>query len=458
MPTKNPVLKNEATSVSAMTTEITQEMLHEDLKYLRAANLCIVIDHGRAGNMFFMRLFDQHPEVLVIARMGYFYTSLLRLFKGQRMINGTEAYQWLVYKSNFDSVAAEMTQEIEANCRSRGEDPEATIDRVVVGQVLKLLLIQKDQVTRRDVFYAMHLAYAKGMKLDLRKYKYIFLNDVEATQKYGREAIEVLNADFSKIKVIHLVRDPRANFASLRHQYVNSYGTMYPLKPRRIWEATLSNSVWLWILQYTTQAARKLHDLRMQFDPRDFRIVKIEDVNREFVKTMGELTDWLGVCWYDPWSDPQYTLTSMGRPWRGISAYKSYYQTNTTGPLSNEEDEKVPRFARPNIQVTENWKNHIKNREIKFLEAVYFEEMQDLKYGSQFVKSSADKAKGIFWSILPFAGEFPRWKWFIAVRKERALKDIVTKATYLPVLLVSYFFSRFRMLQMFLSGQLRARP
>lgn len=437
---------------------VPENQLLEDLEHLRKVNLCIVVDHGRAGNMFFMRLFDQHPEVLVIARVGYFYTALLDLFEGRETVNGQEAYRWLVYRSNFESIGAEMTPEIEADCRSRGEDPEAPIDRVAARQVLELLLAQKDQVTRRDLFYAMHLAYAKGMKLNLRKYKYIFLNDDAVTQQYGRATIDVLKADFEQVKVIHLVRDPRANFASLRHQYVNSYGTMYPLKPRRIWKATLSNSVWLWILQYTTHGARKLHDLRARFDPGDFRIVKIEDVNRQFVKIMKELTDWLGVCWYEPWSDSQYTLTSMGRPWRGISAYKSHYQINTTGPLSNEADDKGPRFARPNVQVTENWKRHVKNREIKFIEAVYFEELQDLKYDPQFIKLSDDKAKGLFWSLLPLDGEFPRWRWFITARKERLWKDVITKVTYPPVLLVSYFLSRCRMFQMFLSGQLRTRP
>ena len=438
--------------------KITEDIITEDLKYLQTVNPCILVDHGRAGNMFSMRLFDQHPEILAIGRVGYFYTGLLECFAGREKIKGDEAYHWLIHQSNFRCVVEDMTHEIEMECRGEGEDPEAPIDRPMARQILERFLAQRDFVARQDVYYAMHLAYAKATGRDVRKFKYILINDDAVTQKYGRATIDVLRTDFSEIKVIHLVRDPRANFASLRHQYTNSYGTMYPLKAGRIWKATLSNSVWLWILQYTTRGARELDHLRAQFDARNFRVVKIEEINKYFIKIMRELTRWLGVCWYEPWSDPQYTVTSMGRPWLGISAYKSYYQTNRSGPLSNEPDNKTPQFARPNPQLPDKWKNHVKRREIKFLEAVYFEELKDLRYEPQFVTRPEDKDRAILWSLFPLAGEFPRWKWFVTARKERILKDIIIKMTYFPVLFISYFLSRGRMLKMFWSGQLRTRP
>ena len=151
------------------------------------------------------------------------------------------------------------------------------------------------------------------------------------TDKKDWVVFEAMQKDFLNVKILHLVRDPRANFASLRHQYVNAFGTMYPLKPTRIWRTLPSNCVWLWVMYYSALGAFEMHTFKNKLDYSQFYTVRIEDINLEFLKTMKTLTSWLEVGIDENWRDKDYIVTSAGKPWRGISAYKSYYQKNTKG-------------------------------------------------------------------------------------------------------------------------------
>jgi hypothetical protein len=433
---------------------IKSKKIKSDFEYFQKLEFCVLVDHGRAGNMFFMRLFDQHPEVLVLARIGYFYSTILKLFDGHNVIDGVQAVEWLVNDSQFSTLCLEMSPGIEAVFRREGEDPEIKIDRNKVVAGLKAILTGK--VNKRDVILATHFAYCLGTERNTKQFKYVLLND--SITGLGENLIfEAMIRDFVKIKFIHLVRDPRANFASLRHQYVNAYGSTYPLFPKRIFKSLPSNCVWLWVLFFTTRGALDMYQFVEMLDKKMIYELRIEDVNTSFVETMKKLVGWLDVCSYESWSDPEYIVTSIGKPWKGISAYKSYYQRKTKGPLANDTHIKNV-FAKPDPLLHKKWKKHVFRREEVFLESIYYDEIKDYEYELQYIKNNWDKTLGLIYGLLPFSGEIPSLKWYFSFSKENILKDLVIKSSYLFVLAVSYFFARFQLYYFYFAGKLKTRP
>ena len=125
--------------------------------------------------------------------------------------------------------------------------------------------------------------------------------------------------------------------------------------------------------------------------------------------------------------------------------------------MTNDAEEKNV-FAKPDPTLPKKWKKHVFRREEIFLESIYYDEIEDYKYELQFIKSKRDKTLGLFWGLLPFYGEIPKLKWYFTLRNDKILKDIIIKLTYLPVLTISYFISRFYLFFLYFSGKLITRP
>ena len=71
-------------------------------------------------------------------------------------------------------------------------------------------------------------------------------------------------ADFPDARLVRLIRDPRATFASPRHQFVNAFGNMYAIAPGTYFSrlcdllkinlTSENGSVYLYWLLYIKQA------------------------------------------------------------------------------------------------------------------------------------------------------------------------------------------------------------
>src|SRR6185503_16878760 len=100
--------------------------------------------------------------------------------------------------------------------------------------------------------------------------RYILMGDAislrteQAVQGFSGRLVDVVLKDFPDAKLVRLIRDPRATFASPRHQFVNSFGNMYAIAPgnyfsrlRDLLRANLTmenGSVYLYWLIYIKQA------------------------------------------------------------------------------------------------------------------------------------------------------------------------------------------------------------
>lgn len=464
----------------------------EVFEALRTAVPLIVFDHGRAGNFFFARIFDQHPEVLVIPHVGYFPFHLTRVFGDRQKISGSDAVEFLMKNTDFRYVAMDMSEDVATEHRRLGDDPGFPINRRLVREVLGQLLENGTYVTKGHVVAAMHAAYAMGMGRDVSRVKYVLMNDQPLHYQTHldvsiEEAHEKIPNDLCGSVFIHLVKDPRANFASLRHQAVRENNGMYPFFLRGILSACRSvlygSGAWcvfILIPEYTTRGSRELFEWRMR-SKMDFLLVRNEDVNLCFVPTMKRVAERLGIQWFDEWSNPNYVPTSGGLPYKGASAYNNTYQQlreekikrnfgtggthtvhgyrfRTDSGLSNESAEISASIVAPNRHVTERWKTRLTRHEIAFLEAIYYDELNDLGYETMYVSGTIiSKLKGLLNVFYPLSGELLSGSWILSRLRHGGIMGFVFVVFELFLLSIYYGCSRLALLRLYLSGNLSPR-
>ena len=114
-----------------------------------------------------------------------------------------------------------------------GSDPAARIDRHAVRRAFHGVLKGKRIITRRELILATYFAYLTGLGRDPARARYILLSDSISLRTesvfggYSGKILDLAKADFPEAVFIHLVRDPRAGFASTNHQFINQLGNMY---------------------------------------------------------------------------------------------------------------------------------------------------------------------------------------------------------------------------------------
>jgi hypothetical protein len=435
---------------------MNEKQVDASFEHLKQATILLVFDHARAGNGFFKRIFDQHPEVLCLTKGGYIYGQIVQLLGNRESMPGIEAYEWALSDGNINWIVRELTPESEAQMISVGDDPRFKLDREIVKNVLNELFLTRERVDRKEIFSSLYYAYALGIGRDVSRVKYLLMdaaphNDKRNGEEMNHALFQAVLTD--RVRVVHLVRDPRASFASIRHQYVNQFGNMYPIKSTKIWGTVYCNCIWLWILWYTTRGSFAMKSLENMTEEKNFCVVRNEDLNLNFEPTMKILTCWLGVEWYEPWSSSKYIPTSGGITHKGVSAYSSYYIPDNDGPFENDPDDRS-RFAAPNLMVTERWKKRLLRREVALIEDIHFEEMKDLGYEPLYLKDSRNRVGTVLRILFPWAGEIPtRLQWWKSTKR----KNMERKILFLLVFPFTYILSRLIFLMVYLSGKMNPR-
>lgn len=404
-------------------------------------NLACVIDHsGRAGNAFFLTTFDQHPEILACPLLHYSYSYLISTFK-QTNIPADEARTFLKQTSYFRLLCQPQEKENKALIYRMGTDDQVTIESDKMNQLVDDYFKNKQQITRRELALLPFIFYAIAHGRNLAKFKYVLVSDAISLRDenvhtgYSGRVIDEIVSDFPQAKLIHLVRDPRATFASPRHQYVNWLGNMYALRfgnffsrLSALWQKRLTmdnGCVYLFWLLYLAQSAKTIARKKKQYASH-FITIKNEDLNTNFYPTVLSICEWMQTTLAPNWEQQPFIPTILGYPWHGTGAYNSRYQTVTDGLLKNESSQVSKTIAGPNTYVTQRWRKRLKKNEIILLESLFREELAFYKYPFLYNRQGKTAAR---LALLPFEGELPMPGW-IKQGFQTSLKEGLQRVFY----------------------------
>jgi hypothetical protein len=263
--------------------------------------------------------------------------------------------------------------------------------------------------------------------MDPDRLKYVLVGDAISLREehvvagFSGRIVDAFLRDYPDARLVRLVRDPRATFASPRHQFVNSLGNMYAIRPSNyltrfasLLKADLrmdNGCVYLYWLLYLRQAERAMQRQLARY-PERFLTVRNEDINTAFVPTMRTLGTWLAVEKAAEWDSDDFVPTILGSPWAGIGAYNSRYQRNVDGLLANDPDAVASKVTGPNVYVTQRWRSRLNRREIELIEHLFKRDMDDLRYEVLYDRNGrSDLQCLVRTALLPFEGELPTGTW-----------------------------------------------
>ena len=311
--------------------------------------------------------------------------------------------------------------------------------------MINVVLRDKTNISIRDLVAAYNLAYALGTGQCLNDKRYIIMAD--SLSDAPSPLASYFKSAYPGSRIIHLVRDPRACYASVRHQYVSQHGSMYPvLRPFSRSITLRYGGVWLYAIVSTLGGARALRAWEHSEPSKTFRRVRNEDVNIRFVKTMQGLSDWLGVPFHDYWAHEDYFPTSNGQPWLGISAYSANFTLHDSRELSEDDKKLLPK---PNREVTERWKKRVTPSELALIEALLHDEMKVMGYEPDYPAAPKSIWGIVRLSIPLFSDEWPT----LNFSESKGHKEKIVERALRPVLLpFMYIFSRFKMVWFFANG------
>jgi hypothetical protein len=423
-------------------------------RFIDRVNHIALIDHGgRAGSNFVQCLFDSHPTVLSAPLVHYPYSYWLRFIGDRDRLPAAEAADFIIRRSYFRFVYPDAVGPVADMVSKIGGDPDDALNRPRFRAILDAALAARPEWTRRELFAVAYGAYGLAMGRDIDRVRYILTNDAVSLNHermidgFAGRPLDLMRADFPDGIFLALLRDPRAQFASTRHQMVNELGNNYGLRPggvlaalARLWrdDISMDDGPAHLTLCYQVSAARALLR-KWRENPSNWLFLRNEDVNTDFLPTMTALCARLGVEIDPAWRNPDYDPTMQGAIWASTGAYSSRYQKVENGPLKNDAPEVVKSTARPNRYVTERWKKRMGRGEIALLDSLFAEEMAIFGYDSP---GGADS--GLTALCRPFSGEAPGPGWVEAGFRAGPVEGLTRLFYYLPLPLF-YLLSRWKL-------------
>jgi hypothetical protein len=393
-----------------------------------AVNLIMSFDvSGRGGNIFFLSIFDRHPQVAGCALAQYTYSYIISEFGDTQTIPAQAAHKFIAEKAYTRLLYNEPVGVVGEMISRLGGDLAAPFDRAVFRRMIDDFFADRSTVSRRELIAVPMLACAAALGRDMDSVRYVIMGDAISTRRehavkgFSGNLVDTVLADFPEARLVRLIRDPRATFASPRHQFVNAFGNMYAIAPGNYFSrlcdlvkvnlTSENGSVYLYWLLYIKQAeitARR----KLEQNLENFGTVINEELNTNFPAAMTRLSGWLDISFEPDWSSNDFVPTVMDAPWLGTGAYNNRYQRATKGPLANDPDEVAEKVTGPNAYVTRRWRTRLSAREIELIEHLFRQEIGEYGYEVLYDRSErSDLASLLRTALLPFVGEMPSLAW-----------------------------------------------
>jgi hypothetical protein len=427
-------------------------------KFINRVRPLYLIDHaGRAGNGFFQTLFDEHPEVLSIPWIHYCTSYFISEFGDHTCVDSSQAHEFWTSKSYFRFFYYELNESDKDLVYRFGGNPESQIDRIQVREIFDQIVLSQTNISRKEIIYASFYAMAKALGRDLARINQVVLTDAISLRDesfsdgFKGRIIDLILSDDPDAVIIQLIRDPRASFASTNHQFINQLGNMYSLqignissRLKELAEAKFNMSgpfVFGFLILFFVELFKCVERKKKEF-PKNFLLLKNEDLNLRFVPTMELLCRNLNITFNTKWNAKGYSPTMLGSEWKGTGGYSNRYQTKHNGPLQNDPDEVSSNVVGPNEYVTKRWEKRLSKKEIYILDYFFRHEIQTYRY-KFLTPDPFSKTEASVWlkMLAPLRGEVPPIQWLFS-GWQQSPKEFGNRITYYILLPVFFVFAR----------------
>lgn len=301
------------------------------MKNLEHIKIVFLICAGRAGSGFLHSLLDSHPQVLTLPMELKYYDCWLRL-NAEHISDPDEMVKVWCEQTKLAKLGTGIHYGFEESKNSY-----TNCDFPVFKAKFKSYLL-KYGMDRRNVFYAMHHAYADSIEQSMDNVKVIL--EFSASPRI----IDHAQDDFNGVKFLHVVRDFRANYASMKQYFLATRKGLIAFSAPKLKEKILVTSI-----LDTLLGVRKILKLEAnsRFD------VRLEDLHLNLNSTMTGVADWLGI----DARESLFVSTLGGQPWMG-----------------NSSSGKAVSGVNP--EVLTRWKNNLNSAEVVMVNYWFRQEMQ----------------------------------------------------------------------------------
>lgn len=299
-------------------------------------NAIFICGHRKSGTTLLLSLFDNHPEVSVYpADSGFFFK-----YFPMSEINEYSAAEKIDLIMN--TVIKNLEEELE-------KIPEQT-KKEINFNIMKFKnefrkLAEKSNATPKDMLISLAVSFKTNfINSTMRKY---WIEKTSSTEIYANEVFQW----FPKAKFVHIIRDPRDNWASLKSGWDQRYKNFSDSKERLIQSLIERGKLGMEFAKYNEKI----------FGKEKYKVLKFEDLTNEPEKTTKDLCNFLQIKFDETILKP----TILGQPWKGNSFDGSEFTS-----ISNVN--------------ASRWKERIDENEAKLIEYYFAEIMQYFGYELEY--------------------------------------------------------------------------
>lgn len=307
-----------------------------------------IVGAAKSGTSFLASLFESHPKVLALFETRVYSTARQGIGDARELVRhaleepGPRVSPYLCPEKLLD----------EAVWRDRA----VTDDRRPTGEALDALL--------SAVFDAMPETRRRSLT-----------HFVEKTPSHSK-SVRAIISDFPKAKILHVVRDPRDNYLSLKRR-MNDPDSIFCNDVHYHPAAFIKNRM----LPSLRAAVAHLQEF-----PAQYRLLLYEDLVVGGEKTMRQLAEWLDLEWDEALLRPMRN----GRAWTGNS-----FAPDLKSGLEPFDQRPIGR-----------WKRELTDRERMILEGL----MDRCGLGEVYPMESRPRSWAVIAALaLPFDGEFGKY-------------------------------------------------
>jgi hypothetical protein len=296
-----------------------------------------ICGHRRTGTTLFICLLENHPELLVYPPDSGFFYAYYPIYENVKYTNKDRIEQIIGFCiRNFDEFLRESFsgQEIEMI----GFDMDSFRNKF-------RLLVQEKGYSSKDLLLSLMQAYHLTWKYP--KQPAYWIEKTTSSEIYASEIMKW----FPEAKFIHIIRDPRDNWASLKSGWEKRF-KHHNDSLDRLMHSMIERGKFGFELSVLNQK---------RFGRERYKIVRYEDLVTDTRETMKHVCKFIGISF----SEKVLVPTVCGRPWRG----NSYVETKFSGPSSQNVD---------------RWRERITDNEAMLLEYHFQEYMEVYNYPLRF--------------------------------------------------------------------------